>query len=132
MINSLITIAVISYNQENTICECLDSLLSQKCNFDFNIIISDDSSTDKTANICRTYFEKYPGIITLNINSINLGLMRNYTSTLSQCQSKYIAFCAGDDFWCDNLLLKANCPICQTTDKWGSSLFRKKQIRLRR
>jgi glycosyltransferase involved in cell wall biosynthesis len=119
MINSLVSIAVISYNQESTICECLDSLLSQKCDFHYNIIISDDSSTDATASICKTYVDRYPSIISLNINSTNLGLMRNYISTLSRCQSKYIAFCAGDDFWCDNLKLQKQVDFLESDSTFG-------------
>jgi glycosyltransferase involved in cell wall biosynthesis len=119
MTNSLVSIAVISYNQESTICECLDSLLSQKCNFQFKIIISDDSSSDNTATICKVYSEKFPEIINLNVNPTNLGLMKNYISTLKRCQSKYIAFCAGDDFWCDTLKLQKQVDFLESNSAFG-------------
>ena len=55
-----LSVFVVTYNQEQYICQCLDSIVMQKTNFDFEIIIGEDCSTDSTATICDEYAEKYP------------------------------------------------------------------------
>ena len=58
----LVSICVQTYNQEKYIHQCLDSLLSQKCDFPFEIILGEDDSSDKTREICISYAEKFPQI----------------------------------------------------------------------
>ena len=73
-----VEILVLTYNQEEYIKETLDSLLNQKCSFKYKIVINDDKSTDRTPDILTEYAEKYPEIIDLKINDVNLGVVRNY------------------------------------------------------
>ena len=63
MDNIVVSICCIAYNAEKYIAQTLDSFLMQKCNFDYEILIHDDASTDNTAAIIREYEEKYPSII---------------------------------------------------------------------
>ena len=58
----LASIRCLAYNQEQYIRQCLDGFVMQQTNFPFEIIVHDDASTDKTANIIREYAEKYPNI----------------------------------------------------------------------
>lgn len=96
-----VSIIVCTYNQEDTIGAALDSILAQKTEFGYEIELSDDCSTDGTADICRAYAERYPDIIRLTINDCNLGIADNYFSTLYRCRGQYIADLAGDDIWID-------------------------------
>ncbi len=98
-ITSLFSVIVICYNQERTIAKALDSVLRQKCDHLFEIIIGDDSSSDSTRKICEQYAEQYPDIITLLPEECNLGLVRNYFRCLKVCRGEYITDCAGDDEW---------------------------------
>ena len=98
-ITSLFSVIVICYNQELTIAKALDSVLRQKCDHLFEIIIGDDSSSDSTRKICEQYAEQYPDIITLLPEECNLGLVRNYFRCLKACRGEYITDCAGDDEW---------------------------------
>ncbi|MBQ7484325.1 MAG: glycosyltransferase [Bacteroidaceae bacterium] len=97
----LVSVVVITYNQEEYIARALDSILMQKCSIPFEIIIGEDCSTDRTGEICARYAKQYPDKITLFRNSPNKGLLNNYFDCILACKGKYVADCAGDDFWVD-------------------------------
>jgi len=101
-----LSVCCISYNHGKFIAKALDGFLSQKTNFDFNIVIADDCSTDDTAAVLQDYSEKYPGKITLIINDKNIGMMANLAKAYNACTAPYIAFCEGDDYWTDPLKLQ--------------------------
>ena len=97
-----LTIVTTTYNQEKYIGQTLDSMLIQKTNFDFKIVVSNDNSTDRTYEILKEYQKKYPSKIEIINNEINLGAMKNFVHTLSLIKdSEYVALCDGDDFWTD-------------------------------
>jgi len=98
---TLVSIAVLTYNHQNYIEQALDSFLMQKTEFDFEIIVGDDASTDNTSSILMSYKERFPKLFNLNLHSKNIGMMPNFISTLKSCKGKYIAFCEGDDYWTD-------------------------------
>jgi len=97
----LLDIIMTTYNQENYIAEAIQSVLLQKVNFPFRLIIGEDCSTDKTNSICKKYAEKYPSIIILLENNKNIGLVKNYKQCFEKSDAKYIAFLEGDDYWTD-------------------------------
>ena len=96
-----ISVCIITYNHESYIRECLEGAISQKLNCEYEIVIGDDLSTDKTRDICNEYQLIYPSIIRLLPSNTNLGMMGNWLRTSSECKGKYIAVCEGDDFWND-------------------------------
>jgi glycosyltransferase involved in cell wall biosynthesis len=102
----LVSVAVLCYNQEKYIAQTMESIVSQETNFDYEIIIADDYSTDRTREILFRYKEKYPDKINLILNEKNIGLIANYVQTLKQAKGQYIAQCAGDDYWTDNQKLQ--------------------------
>lgn len=113
----LVSVCCITYNHQNFIRETLNGFLLQKTNFPFEIIISDDSSNDETYNIISEFTEKYPGKFQAFLNTENVGMMKNFISTLSSCKGKFIAFCDGDDYWTDeNKLQKQLDYIMQHSD----------------
>jgi Glycosyltransferases involved in cell wall biogenesis len=99
MKNSMVTIASTTYNMEAFIAEALDSWLAQKTSFPFDILISDDGSTDGTCDVVRRYMEKYPNIRLISTGHI--GKMPNFIRSLKESKGKYIALCDGDDYWID-------------------------------
>ncbi len=101
-----ISVVVITYNQEMYIRECLDSIIDQVTQYSFEIIIGEDCSTDDTLLVCQEYLHKYPQHIRILHSIVNQGFLRNYFSTLSASRGKYIAPCAGDDYWCDQYKLQ--------------------------
>ena len=92
-----LSICVVTYNHENYIKKCILSVINQKTTFDYNIIISDDNSQDGTKKILFKLKEKYPNIIQLNINKINIGPSKNYLLCQSLANSEYISTVDGDD-----------------------------------
>ena len=103
---NLISVIVITYNQETTISRTLDSILMQQCHLPIEIVIGEDCSTDGTGDICRQYQQQHPDIIRLFSNETNKGIVDNYFDCLLACRGKYIADCAGDDFWIDERKLE--------------------------
>jgi len=136
-IEPLVSIICITYNHEKFIEEAIKGFLKQETDFSFEIIIQDDASTDRTAEIIREYEKKYPDRIKTIYNIEN-----QYSKCpssidfppLKASKGKYIAYCEGDDYWIDPLKLQKQIaemnkhPECQISfhpaiEKWedGSS-----------
>ena len=109
----MISVVVVTYNQAETIGRTLDSVLMQQCHVPFEIVIGEDCSTDDTRAICQDYAEKHPDIIRLVCNERNKGLVDNYFDCLLACRGKYIADCAGDDFWIDPQKLEKEVTVME-------------------
>ena len=102
-----ISVVVITYNQESTIRQTLDSILAQKGDFDLELIIGEDCSTDSTRSICEKYIvHRTPYTIRLLPNVRNLGIMANFARVMQACTGDYVGICAGDDYWCDEYKLQ--------------------------
>lgn len=112
----MISVIVCTYNQEKTIARTLDSVLCQKCHLPFEIIIGEDCSTDHTGDICKDYAKRYPEKIRLFSHPQNKGLVNNYFDCLLAAKGAYIADCAGDDFWVDDLKLEKELNIMESDD----------------
>lgn len=94
-----VSVIVLTYNQEKWIGRALDSVLSQSTDFDYEVIVCDDCSTDGTADVCRRYAARFPDKIRFVANVSNKGLARNYFDAVKLARGEYIADCAGDDAW---------------------------------
>lgn len=108
-----VSVIVLTYNQEQTIARALDSVLGQKCEYSYEIVLADDCSTDSTPDICRHYARKYPDKIRYIANSVNKGMLDNYFDSVLDARGEYIADCAGDDFWTDDHKLQKQVEILE-------------------
>lgn len=95
------SIIIITYNQENTIRTAIESVLSQRYSWPYEIVIGDDGSTDGTRGVCEEYAARYPDKVRLMKAAPNKGIVGNYFDCLAACRGEYVADCAGDDCWCD-------------------------------
>ena len=95
-----LSVFVVTYNQEQYIRQCLDSIVMQQVDFDYEVIIGEDHSTDSTPQICDEYAEKYP-FIKVYHHPMNLGLVKNWEFVLNRCTGEYVAMIEGDDYWID-------------------------------
>ena len=101
----LVTIICLTFNQEQYIRDCFDGFFSQQTSFPFEILVYDDASTDATPEIIEQYVSCYPDVIRptfykKNNYSQGLGYVGLYTG-IKEAKGKYVAYCEGDDYWCD-------------------------------
>ena len=97
----MVSVCVLTYNQEAYIGKTLDSILEQDWKVPYEIVIGEDCSTDNTRKVLQTYKEKYSEVIKLIFRKKNVGSKLNFIETLQACQGQYIALCEGDDYWTD-------------------------------
>ncbi len=127
----IVSVLCITYNQKKYIADALDSVLSQKVDFPFELIIHDDASNDGTIDILEKYKAKYPDIIRIFYEETNryskgedfvIPIIRNMV------RGKYIALCEGDDYWIDSSKLQRQkealdahqeCDMCAC---WGCTV----------
>lgn len=107
--NILLSIQCLVYNHESYLRQCLDGFIMQKTNFNYEVVVHDDASTDNSASIIREYARRYPKLIKPIYESENLySRVGNKISFIinEKCSGKYIALCEGDDYWTDPLKLQ--------------------------
>lgn len=97
----MVSVFMLTYNHEKYIRQAIESILMQKVNFRYEIVIGEDASPDGTRHIVQEYARKYPDIVRAYCRKKNIGAIRNSISTFKKCTGKYIAFLEGDDFWND-------------------------------
>lgn len=104
MDNIVVSVICTAYNHEKYIRDALEGFVTQKTDFPFEVLVNDDASTDSTAEIIREYAEKYPEIIRpvyQTENRYSKGVRISREILLPMARGKYVAFCEGDDYWCD-------------------------------
>lgn len=94
--SKLLSVALRSYNQKAFLDQAIISILNQTFS-DFEIIISDDASTDGSVELIKYYAAKYPGIVKPLLNKQNSGHTKNLNIALFACTGKYISIFDGDD-----------------------------------
>lgn len=99
-----VSVCILTYNQENYIAQCLDSVINQKTDFRFEIVIGEDCSTDGTRSIIKEYIKLYPNLINAKFHENNVGASNNTLDTYSRAKGKYIAHLDGDDYFLPNKL----------------------------
>lgn len=102
------------YNHEKYIAKALDSFLMQKTDFAFRVLVGDDASTDGSPAIISEYAERYPDIIVPVLRSENIGGGHNWEDLVSRCDTDYIAFCDGDDYWTDENKLQRQFDLMES------------------
>jgi glycosyltransferase involved in cell wall biosynthesis len=117
-LNKLPTVAVVicAFNQESTIAEALRGVMNQKVNFPLEIIVHDDCSTDNTVNeIYKTLADSpFPyKVLVPKLNQYQFG-MDFFYNLLSDCSSKYVSLCDGDDLWSDSLKLQKQINLMES------------------
>lgn len=97
----LVSVIILCYNQQDTIARAIDSVLEQKTDFPFEIILADDASADSTRDVCLRYRDSFPDKIKLLPERPNRGIVLNYFEAFAACSGEFIADCSGDDYWCN-------------------------------
>lgn len=97
--NIMVSVYMLTFNHEKYIRKAIDSVLMQKVNFEYELVIGDDASTDGTKKIIQEYARKYPKTIRAYCRKKNIGALRNSNSIKHKCRGKYLACLEGDDYW---------------------------------
>lgn len=120
-----VSIICTNYNKGDWVREAIDSFLNQKTNFDFEIIIIDDASTDHSYEIIQEYQNKFPEKVRTFRNEVNLGITRTWKKVCQEAKGQYIARCDSDDFWTDPLKLQKQVDMLDagTDSLWSNTEF---------
>ena len=97
-----ISVVVITYNQQDTIAQTLDSILCQQGDFDLEVVIGEDASPDGTLVVCKDYANRYPNQRVLLSGEKNMGIMANSARVFKASTGDFVNIIAGDDYWCDD------------------------------
>lgn len=118
--NPLVSVCMITYNQEQFIQQALYSVLDQECSFGVEVILNNDYSSDKTDLLIRSVVENHPKgkLINYKNNPSNLGMMENFLDALRRCSGKYIAMCEGDDYWLDTYKLQKQIDFLESNSEF--------------
>lgn len=99
--NPKVSIVLLVYNHEKYLEQAINSIINQKVNFEYELIIIDDFSTDQSRKIILSYKEKHPKLIRLFFHKKNYGAIISSRERFSIARGEYICLLEGDDFWCD-------------------------------
>ena len=104
-----VSVLCTAYNHEKYVAGALESFVSQKTDFPFEVLVTDDASKDATPSIIASYAEKYPDVIRYFHQEENLFSqgINIFTSLLfKEAKGEYYAWCEGDDYWIDETKLQ--------------------------
>lgn len=121
MQDTMLSVIISAYNQENFIKDAIEGVLSQKTAFRYEILVHDDASTDKTADIIREYEEKYPGVVKgiyETENQFQKGRLNKVVFDLKR-EGKYFAFLDGDDYWIDREKLQKQVEFLESHEDYS-------------
>ena len=106
--NIMLSICVPTYNHEDYIVKALDSILMQKTDYKFEILVGEDCSTDSTRHVLKEYEANHPGKLQVFYREQNMHktYCTNARDLKLRCRGKYIATLEGDDFWTDEYKLQ--------------------------
>jgi len=98
-----LSVSIVTFEQEDYVHQALESVLAQRTDFPFELVVGDDASSDGTRPILRDIAARHPRRVRLLLHERNLGDrgLSNFMSTVDACRGEYIAFLDGDDHWTD-------------------------------
>jgi glycosyltransferase involved in cell wall biosynthesis len=96
-----VSVLIATYNQKNYIAQAIESALDQQTNFDYEILVGDDCSTDGTQEVVLEYEKKYPNRVKAVLHPKNLGQngLFNAIETLKLTKGEYVTVLDGDDYY---------------------------------
>ncbi|MEN6426523.1 MAG: glycosyltransferase [Phycisphaerales bacterium] len=90
---------ILTYNHERFIGEAIEGVLMQKTDFPYELVITEDCSTDGTRDVIRRYCQKYPDRVRVLLNRHNIGPHRTIVRGYQACRGRYVTCMDGDDYW---------------------------------
>lgn len=126
----LVTVQMITYNQEAYIRQAIEGVIAQETDFEYELVIGEDCSPDRTREICFEYQKKYPDKIRVLWADVNVNRMGggNFARCYCHARGEYVAFCEGDDYWTDPHRLQKQVDALRANPSVGLCFARAKLI----
>lgn len=121
MNDKLVSIFCLTYNHVDYIRDALEGFVKQKTNFQYEVFVYDDASTDGTSECIQEYASRYPQLFNIYISPYNTYNSPDRFKILNELQHKYItgkyvAMCEGDDYWIDSKKLQMQVDYMEEHD----------------
>ena len=112
----MLSIYVPTFMHEKYIAQALDSILMQKTQYKYEVLIGDDASWDNTPIILKKYEQQYPHIFKVFYRKKNMNKSKpnNFDDLKMRCKGKYIICLEGDDFWTDPYKIEKQITFLET------------------
>lgn len=94
----IVSVCIVTWNQESLIEECLNSVINQEVSFAFEIIVGVDYSDDKTAEVVKRVANANPSLVRALFHPKRVGPTENYRSIHAMALGKFVAHIDGDDY----------------------------------
>lgn len=118
----VVSVLCTAYQHEQFIGKALDSFIAQKTDFPFEVVVNDDASTDGTAEIIRSYANRFPHIVKpiyQEKNQYAAAPGKVLQIIIDAAKGKYLAFCEGDDYWVDDAKLQKQVDLLESYPNAG-------------
>ena len=115
----LVSYCVLVYNKKEFLRECVDSILSQDAPCSFEIILSEDESTDGSRELCFELQREHPDVIRVVYAAENVGVLQNHLRALSRVRGEFIACVDGDDYFCSKSTLRRQVEFLRQHDEYS-------------
>lgn len=110
----IVTVLIAAYNQEKFIFKTIESVLAQKTSYKYNILVTDDASSDNTRAIIQDFVNQYPQKVFPLFNNKNIGLNETLKKAIPLLKSKYTCMLGGDDYWIDEYKIQKQVNILES------------------
>ena len=97
----LVSVRILTYNHERWIAQAIESVLAQVCDFEFELVLAEDCSTDRTRDICLDYQRRFPRVVRVLHSDTNVGIEKNSLRVNARLRGEYVCAFEGDDYWLD-------------------------------
>ncbi len=101
-----VSVCIATYNHERYIHDCIMSVVAQAHEIPIEILVGDDSSSDKTGEIVRRLADRLPDIVRYFRHAKKMGGVLNRQFLIGQTTGEYIAHLDGDDYWLPGKIAK--------------------------
>lgn len=116
----MVSVLMPVYNHESYVSQAIESVIMQKTNFKYELIIGEDCSTDNSKKIIQKYEKEYPDIVKAIYQPVNKGMYKNGNMIKRMAKGKYWAFCEGDDYWTDSNKLQKQVDFLENNSKFSA------------
>ena len=127
-----VSVIVPSYNQNEWLKKSIESILMQKVDFEFEIVVIDDHSTDGSVEFLKQYQNKFPELFKVIYHNENYFALKKYSEMfrefMESCSGEYIAFCEGDDYWTDEYKLQKQVNLLDSDYSLSGCFHKSKRI----